>query len=57
MELLKRHLIFLNETAKERDQYLLGTNPEILKKFPLKYVASMIGVTQTQLSRIRKENL
>ena len=55
MELLKRHLMFLNGTAKERYQYILEANPEILKKFPLKYVASMIGVTQTQLSRIRKE--
>lgn len=57
MELVKRHLMFLNGTAKERYQYILETNPEILEKFPLKYVASMIGVTQTQLSRIRKENL
>ena len=57
MELLKRYLMFLNGTAKERYQYILETNPEILKKFPLKYIASMIGVTQTQLSRIRKENL
>jgi len=55
MELLKRYLMFLNGTAKERYQYILETNPEILKKFPLKYVASMIGVTPTQLSRIRKE--
>jgi CRP-like cAMP-binding protein len=55
MELLKRHLLFLNGTAKERYQYILETNPEILQKFPLKYIASMIGVTQTQLSRIRKE--
>ncbi len=55
MELVKRHLMFLNGTAKERYQYVLDTNPEILKKFPLKYIASMIGVTQTQLSRIRKE--
>jgi CRP-like cAMP-binding protein len=57
MELLKRHLMFLNGTAKERYQYILETKPDILKKFPLKYVASMIGVTQTQLSRIRKEKL
>jgi hypothetical protein len=57
MVLLKRHLMFLNGTAKERYQYILETNPEMLKKFPLKYVASMIGVTPTQLSRIRKEIL
>ena len=57
MKLLKRYLMFLNGTAKERYQYILDTNPEILNKFPLKYIASMIGVTQTQLSRIRKRNL
>lgn len=55
MELVKRHLLFLNGTAKERYSYLIKTNPEMLKKFPLKYIATMIGVTQTQLSRIRKE--
>jgi hypothetical protein len=47
--------MFLNGTAKERYQYLLATNPSLLEKFPLKFVASMIGVTPTQLSRIRKE--
>jgi CRP-like cAMP-binding protein len=55
MELVKRHHMFLNGTAKERYQYLLATNPTLLEKFPLKYVASMIGVTPTQLSRIRNE--
>jgi CRP-like cAMP-binding protein len=55
MELVKRYLMFLNGTAKERYHYLLAANPSILKKFPLRYIASMIGVTQTQLSRIRKE--
>lgn len=55
MELVKRHLMFLNGNAKERYKYIMETNPEIIKKFPLKYIASMIGVTQTQLSRIRKE--
>lgn len=56
MALLKRYLMFLNGNANERYKYIVETNPEILKKYPLKYIASMIGVTQTQLSRIRKEN-
>jgi CRP-like cAMP-binding protein len=55
MELLQRHLMFLNGTAKERYHYILETNPEILQKFPLRYIATMIGVTPTQLSRIRKD--
>ena len=57
MELVKRHLMFLNGTAKERYYYLLAANPSLLKKFPLRYIASMIGVTQTQLSRIRNEKI
>lgn len=57
MELLKRYFMFLNGTAKERYQYILKTNPEILNKFPLKYIATMIGVSQTQLSRIRREKI
>lgn len=57
MELVKRHLMFLNGTAKERYHYLLAANPSLLKKFPLRYIASMIGVTQTQLSRIRNEKI
>lgn len=55
MELLKRYLMFLNGTAKERYQYLITSNPTLLEKFPLKFIASMIGVTPTQLSRIRSE--
>lgn len=57
MALLKRYLMFLNGNANERYKYIIETNPEILNKYPLKYIASMIGVTQTQLSRIRKENI
>jgi CRP-like cAMP-binding protein len=57
MGLVKRHLLFLNGTAKERYQYLLASNPTLLEKYPLRFIASMIGVTPTQLSRIRNEKL
>jgi len=53
MQLLKHHLLFLNGTAKQRYDYLIATNPSLFNKFPLRYIASMIGVTPTQLSRIR----
>ena len=55
MELLKMHHMFLNGTAKERYRYVLETNPSLLQKYPLRFIASIIGVTPTQLSRIRKD--
>ncbi|WP_375583227.1 Crp/Fnr family transcriptional regulator [Cyclobacterium xiamenense] len=55
MQLVKHHLLFLNGSAKQRYEYLVATNPSLLKKFPLKFIASMIGVTPTQLSRIRNQ--
>ena len=55
MQLVKRHLLFLNGTAKERYEYLMATNPFLFKEFPLRFIASMIGVTPTQLSRIRNK--
>jgi CRP/FNR family transcriptional regulator, anaerobic regulatory protein len=55
MQLVRYHLLFLNGTAKERYEYLIATNPSLFKKFPLRFIASMIGVTPTQLSRIRNK--
>mgnify|MGYP002078466823 CR=1 FL=1 len=55
MQFVKYHLLFLNGTAKQRYEYLFATNPSLFKKFPLKFIASMIGVTPTQLSRIRSK--
>jgi CRP-like cAMP-binding protein len=55
VELGKRHLLFLTGTAKERYQFILENNPKLLKKFPLRFIASMIGITPTQLSRIRNQ--
>lgn len=55
MKMVKHHLLFLNGTSKQRYDYLIETNPSLFKKFPLRYIASMIGVTPTQLSRIRNQ--
>ena len=55
VELAKRQMMFLTGTAKERYQFLLESNPSLLKKIPLRFIASMIGITPTQLSRIRKK--
>lgn len=40
-------------TAEERYKSLLQEAPDILKRVPLKYVASYLGITQVSLSRIR----
>lgn len=40
-------------TAEERYNSLLKDAPDVLKRVPLKYVASYLGITQVSLSRIR----
>lgn len=52
-----RMLSMITETAEERYASLLQSNPEIFQNAPLKYIASYLGVTDTSLSRIRKEML
>jgi len=55
VNLVKLYILFINGKAKERYRYVIESNPELLKKVPLRVIASMIGVTPTQLSRIRKD--
>lgn len=40
-------------TAEERYIHLLNMHKDILKRVPLKYIASYLGITQVSLSRIR----
>lgn len=40
-------------TAEERYRLLLHSAPDVLKRVPLKFVASFLGITQVSLSRIR----
>ncbi len=53
--LKNRVLSMITETAEERYVQLLKSNPEIFRYAPLKTIASYLGVTDTSLSRIRKE--
>ncbi len=50
----KREQNLLNLSAEERYLKLFKERPELLKKIPLKYISSYIGVTAQALSRIRK---
>lgn len=53
--LKKRMLESVTLSAEERYVALLQNNPEIFHDAPLKMVASYLGITDTSLSRIRKE--
>lgn len=41
-------------SAEERYHRLITTEPELLQRIPLQYLASILGVTPRHLSRIRK---
>ncbi|MHA4810123.1 Crp/Fnr family transcriptional regulator [Flavitalea flava] len=53
--LQQRMLSMLQQTAEQRYGDLVYVNPEILQHAPLKYIATYLGITDTSLSRIRKE--
>ncbi len=46
--------MFINMDSLERYNYLLESNPSIFQRFPLKDIASFIGITPVSLSRLRK---
>lgn len=54
-ELKIRMLSMITETAEQRYDALLRSNPEIFNHAALKHIASYLGITDTSLSRIRKE--
>jgi CRP-like cAMP-binding protein len=54
-QLKQRMLAMIQETGEERYAYLLQTNPDIFQQAPLKNIATYLGITDTSLSRIRKE--
>lgn len=51
----QRTLSLINETAEQRYETLIRDRPEILQKAPLKFIASYLGVTDSSLSRIRRD--
>jgi len=48
-----RMLSMITETAEQRYDILLRSNPEIFQHAALKHIASYLGITDTSLSRIR----
>ncbi len=45
----------LTQSATDRYLHLVKAQPEVIKNAPLKFIASFLGITDTSLSRIRKE--
>lgn len=52
--LKSHHLSMHTESAKNRYLHLLHTQPRVIQNFPLKQIASYLGITDSSLSRIRK---
>lgn len=51
----QRSLDLVTKTATERYLNLVQENPQLLQNAPLKQIASYLGITDSSLSRIRKE--
>lgn len=51
----KRTLAMINKSAEQRYEDLIKADKEIFRLVPLKYIASYLGVTNSSLSRIRRE--
>lgn len=50
-----RMLSMINKTAEQRYEMLLASRPEIFQNASLKHIASYLGITDSSLSRIRKD--
>lgn len=55
--LKEKTLRMITDKASDRYKELISNRPEIFQKAPLKHIASYLGITDTSLSRIRKEVL
>ena len=53
----RRNYGMINQTAEQRYQKLVDTRPQIIQQSPLKYIASYLGITDSTLSRLRKNIL
>lgn len=51
----QRTLSHINETAEQRYENLVNAQPQLFQKASLKHIASYLGITDTSLSRIRRE--
>jgi len=52
-QFMHRFFTFLKDSPQQRYEALLKDQPEIIRRVPLQYIASYLGITQVSLSRIR----
>lgn len=52
-EFMLHFFTFLRDSPQQRYEDLLKNKPEIIRRVPLQYIASYLGITQVSLSRIR----
>ncbi len=57
VKLKNKMILSLTRTAEERYSLFMHSNPGIIQNVPLKYIASYLGITDSSLSRIRKETV
>lgn len=55
LNLKQRSISMITDSAKDRYLQLIQDNPGIIHQAPLKHIATYLGITDTSLSRIRKE--
>lgn len=53
--LKQRNIDMLSRSAADRYLAIMKNKPQIIKEAPLKYIASYLGITDSSLSRIRKD--
>ncbi|MEO0333151.1 MAG: Crp/Fnr family transcriptional regulator [Bacteroidota bacterium] len=53
--LKRRSIAMITDPAKERYLQLMKESPELIHNVSLKHIATYLGITDTSLSRIRKE--
>lgn len=51
----KRIILLLSADAEERYSNFIRTYPDLVKRVPLKMIASYLGITPESLSRVRKD--
>ena len=50
---MRHFFTYLRDTPRQRYENLLRDQPEVIRRVPLQYIASYLGITPVSLSRIR----